>query len=123
MTSQDRTTGRKISHIISKAAWERARAAGIYQPESLVREGFIHCSRPEQVVATANRFYRGQRDLLLLIIECDRVTAEVRDDFVAAENQTFPHIWGPLDLDAIVGVVPFVPDADGKFEGLPAELL
>lgn len=108
-----------LLHIVRRVDWQQARANGSYQPESLTQEGFIHCSTPAQVVATANRFFRGQTDLVLLAIARDRVTAEVRDDFVATENQAFPHIWGPLNLDAVPWEWPFAADADGNF-ALPA---
>lgn len=110
-----------IYHILPADRWQQAQADGIYQPSSLECEGFIHCSTPAQVVATANRFFAGQTALLLLAIARDRVTAPVRDDFVAAENQTFPHIWGPLNLEAVEGAIPLVAGADGNFP-LPAEL-
>lgn len=104
-----------LFHIARQRDWQHAQTIGSYQPESLACEGFVHCSTPAQLVATANRFFRGQTDLVLLAIARDRVTAEVRDDFVTAENQTFPHIWGPLNLDAVACVWPFAADATGNF--------
>ena len=109
-----------LFHIARRMDWQQAQASGSYRPESLASEGFIHCSTPAQLVATANRFFRGQTDLVLLAIARGRVTAEVRDDFVTVENQTFPHIWGPLNLDAVVRARPFAPNADGNYE-LPAD--
>lgn len=105
-----------LFHIARRADWQQAQASGSYQPESLAREGFIHCSTPAQLMATANRFFRGQPDLVLLAIDRARVTAEVRDDWVAAEGQAFPHIWGPLDLDAVLRARPFAANAAGDFE-------
>ncbi|MEO0947934.1 MAG: DUF952 domain-containing protein [Cyanobacteria bacterium J06641_5] len=109
-----------LFHILRRVDWQQAQASGSYQPESLAREGFIHCSTPAQLVATANRFFRGQTDLVLLAIDRAIVTAEVRDDLVAAEGQTFPHIWGPLNLDAVVREYSFVTDIDGNF-ALPSD--
>ena len=67
-----------ILHIVRRGEWNDAVARGSYAPASLRVEGFIHCSTPAQVIDTANRFYRGQRDLIVLGIEESRVTAEVR---------------------------------------------
>ena len=55
-----------IYHITSRTAWEAAQAAGEYSPDSLKTEGFIHASTGEQVADTANRFYHGQKGLVLL---------------------------------------------------------
>lgn len=103
-----------ILHICSRRDWEIARQAGEYTAASLASEGFIHCSTPGQVVKTANRFYRGQTDLVLLIIDAGRVTAEIK--YEAADTDLFPHIYGPINLDAVVGAREFAPDADGTFQ-------
>jgi len=67
-----------IYHITSKTDWAAARAANSYAADSLASEGFIHCSTAEQVIATANRIFRGRRDLVLLSIDSDRVKPEIR---------------------------------------------
>ncbi len=104
-----------ILHITRKESWEQARAAGAYRGDTLASEGFIHCSPPEQIVAVANRFYRGQTGLALLVIDRARVQAPVRDENLEGGETLFPHIYGPLNLDAVVDVVDFPPRADGGF--------
>lgn len=104
-----------ILHITSQTTWEQARSAGEYRGDTLAREGFIHCSTPEQIIAVANRFYRGRQDLALLVIDRARVQAPVRDENLEGGETLFPHIYGPLNLDAVVEVVAFPPDADGGF--------
>jgi uncharacterized protein (DUF952 family) len=93
-----------IYHILSGADWTAAQAAGEYRPESLETEGFIHCSLRGQVERVANAFYREQDDLLLLAIEKDRLQAAVRFEDLLGEGMRFPHIYGPLNLEAVVGV-------------------
>lgn len=102
-----------IYHIAASADWEAARARGRYEVESLQSEGFIHASARERVLWVADRFYRGRADLVLLRIDEDRVTSEVRHDLTP--DGVFPHIYGPLNLDAVVDVQPFRPQADGTF--------
>lgn len=102
-----------ILHICPRLDWERARQEGEYTAASLATEGFIHCSTPDQVAQTANRFYRGQTDLVLLIIVPDHLAAEVR--YEAADADLFPHIYGPINLKAVVEVRGFPPDEDGAF--------
>jgi uncharacterized protein (DUF952 family) len=64
----------------------------------------------------ANNIFRGQRDLLLLEIDPGRLQAEIRWD--AVEHTFFPHIYGPLNIDAVTAARPFIPDADGLFRKL-----
>jgi len=104
-----------ILHISRKEAWEQAVSAGGYQGDTLASEGFIHCSTPDQIVAVANRFYRGQTGLALLVIDRARVQAPVRDENLEGGETLFPHIYGPLNLDAVVDVLDFPPRADGGF--------
>lgn len=106
-----------LVHICSRQEWEQAQTEGEYRPGSLEMEGFIHASRPEQVLGVANRFYRSTNDLLLLIIEPRRLHASVR--WESADGDEYPHIYGPLNLDAVVAVLHFSPDEDGVFRQLP----
>jgi uncharacterized protein (DUF952 family) len=69
----------------------------------------------------ADAFYRGIMGFVLLVIEPDRLTAELRDEALEALGEVFPHIYGPLNLDAVVEVLPFEPAKDGSFS-LPAAL-
>lgn len=103
-----------IFHITSRSYWQQAQQAGAYWTDSLNTEGFIHCSTAAQVVWVANSFYRGQEDLVLLCIDPERVQAELRYDLIET-GAHFPHLYGALNLDAVVQVVAFEPNADGSF--------
>jgi uncharacterized protein (DUF952 family) len=109
-----------ILHIARREQWEQERAAGAYRGATLDTEGFIHCSEPQQIVGSANRFYPGQEGLVLLCINPDLVHSEVRYE-VAGDGQAYPHIYGPLNPDAVTRVVDFPPGADGRFT-LPSVL-
>ena len=108
-----------ILHIAHRDKWTAAQAAGDYRADSLLTEGFIHCSTPEQVLGPANERFRGQSDLALLVIDPDRLAADLVYEDSYGTGQVFPHIYGPLNLDAVVRVVPFPPGPDGRF-ALPA---
>jgi mutator protein MutT len=105
-----------ILHITKRESWSKAQTEGIYRADTLVAEGFIHCSRPDQALKVANSLFLGQKGLVLLYIDEDRVAAEVRYENLEGGDDLFPHIYGPLNLDAIIGVASFEPDADGGFE-------
>jgi uncharacterized protein (DUF952 family) len=110
-----------IYHITGREAWAAGQAAGEYRAESLAAQGFIHASTAAQVVDTADRFYRGQDGLVLLCIDASRVKAPIMYEAASsAEHRPdaglFPHIHGPLNLDAVERVVAFPCRADGTFE-------
>jgi len=117
--------GAMILHILSRSEWEFARRGDAYRPPSLTAEGFIHCSTIAQVIDTANLFYRGHRDLLVLRIDERKLTARLA--FEAPANSAdarpralFPHIYGPLNLDAVIDAIELPCDADGSFRLLAA---
>ena len=102
-----------IVHIVEKRIWEQAQRAGEYRAASLASEGFIHTSRPDQVLQVANRFYRGTPDLLLLWIDLQLLQAPVR--YETSDGEIYPHIYGPLNLESVVRVCQLAPDADGVY--------
>lgn len=109
-----------IFHITSVPQWEQAQLAGIYQGDTLASEGFIHCSTLSQVIGVANRYFAGQANLVLLCIASEQVQAEIKHEAIAGD-ETYPHIYGPLNLDAITQVVPWAAQPDGTFK-LPSAI-
>ena len=105
-----------ILHITTPDAWAEAQQQGQYTADSLAEEGFIHCSTPAQVVYVANERFRGRADLILLVITASRVDASIVYEDCYETGQRFPHIYGPLNLDAVAQVLTFPPAADGLFE-------
>jgi uncharacterized protein (DUF952 family) len=106
-----------IVHLCPRQAWEEAQKQGAYCADSLESEGFIHCSRPEQIIAVANHYYRGLPTVVLLWIDPQKVKPEIH--WEASGVDIFPHIYGPLNLDAVVGVREFPPDEEGVYRNLP----
>jgi len=108
-----------IYHITQRKAWELARQAGEYRGDTLDTQGFIHCSTSGQVVGVANSYYPGRHGLVLLCIDESKMQAELRfeaPDGPAIEGENrFPHIYGPLNTDAVTSVLDFEPGADGTF--------
>ncbi len=115
-----------ILHIAKRAEWDAAQRCGQYAPPSLSVEGFIHCSTPAQILDTANRFFRGQNDLAVICIDPHRLAAPLRYEAPAMAHDErrsgrFPHLYGPLNLDAVMRVLDFPCELDGSFR-LPAAL-
>ena len=94
-----------IYHITTHSDWERARATGSYAADSLSTEGFIHCSTAQQVIATANRIFKGRRDLVLLCVDTSRVKPEIRHENLEGGTNLFPHVYGALDDYKGAGIV------------------
>ena len=100
-----------IYHIAAAADWEQAQRAGEYtmstRGRTLADEGFIHAATAGQVPVVAAAYYRDVPDLVLLVIDPERVGPELRYELVPGQPDPYPHIYGPLNLDAILETRPF----------------
>lgn len=114
---------REIYHLTHQKDWELAKETRNYTPASLKTEGFIHCSTKEQILATANRRFPAEKDLLLLIIHPEKVGAQIIFEDLRGLGEKHPHIYGKLPISAVETVVPLLPDNDGQFTNLPLLLL
>ncbi|MFZ5904829.1 MAG: DUF952 domain-containing protein [Chloroflexota bacterium] len=109
-----------IYHIASRADWQSAQENGSYTADSLAAEGFIHCSNAEQVAGVAARFYAGQRGLVLLAINPQKLSSDLRYEPGSDKpDELFPHIYGPLNLEAVASVLDLEPDSAGKWTPPP----
>jgi len=108
-----------IYHMLSRSVWEAQPLDRPYRGDTLDSEGFIHCTgAPDLLVEVANRFYRGEGGhFVVLHIDPARVTAEIK--WEAADGAIFPHIYGPLNMDAVVNMTLFPRDEQGEFQPLP----
>jgi uncharacterized protein (DUF952 family) len=101
-------------HLVPRARWEASDPALPYAPDSLGREGFIHCTDgAEELASTANRYFQDETDeLLALVIDVSRLSAPVRYE---DERRVFPHVYGPIERKAILQVLPMRRAHDGTF--------
>lgn len=93
-----------IYHITTREAWTKAGENGSYATPSLKEEGFIHCSNQSQVEDIKKRFYVGMQDLILLTIDTDKLTSQLIFEWSPSVQDTFPHIYGPINTDAVVDI-------------------
>ena len=103
-----------ILHIAKREYWEKAKLEGVYRGGSLDSYGFIHCSTSEQIVKVANNRFRAQKGLVLLCIVTSKVRSKIRYECAGSE-ELYPHIYGPLNIDAVIKVADFEPAKDGRF--------
>jgi uncharacterized protein (DUF952 family) len=104
---------RLIYHLVPKSTWKEFGFAP-YRAASLESEGFIHCSNRDQVAWAANRFYANESELLALSLDVARLTSPVHDEDPGC-GQHFPHIYGPINPEAVVQVEELQRGADGRW--------
>ncbi len=105
----------KLFHITTETQWHLAQNLGEYKPISLKTAGFIHASTAEQVPWVFRQFYRDKPNLCLLFLDSERIKAEIRweapihpqtpADVTRSPQTPFPHIYGALNLDAVIKVI------------------
>jgi uncharacterized protein (DUF952 family) len=95
-----------IYHITTREVWEQAQTTGQYEVPSLKEEGFIHCSMEDQVQRVLERFYSDRKDLLLLCIDSRKLLSQLVYEWAPSMEATFPHVYGPINTDAVTEVKP-----------------
>jgi uncharacterized protein (DUF952 family) len=118
-----------ILHLAFAEQWAAAQQAGSYRWSTRGKSlddgaTFIHCSHPEQVAMVANSFYADVTEpLCLLVIDVERLVSALCDEDLDRIGMSFPHIYGPLNLDAVVDVRPYERGPDGRWPEVAAEAL
>jgi uncharacterized protein (DUF952 family) len=97
-----------IFHITDDDTWAQSQAQGAHTGSTrgadLAEVGFIHCSDHDQWPTVMLAFYADAGPLLLLHIDTDHLTSPYVYEDVPGAASPFPHIYGPLNLDAVVAV-------------------
>jgi uncharacterized protein (DUF952 family) len=103
---------RTTYHLVPRRDWRDSPEP--YAPASLTQEGFVHCTDgANEVAATADRYFADQQDeLLALVIDLDRVTAPIKYE---DPRRVYPHVYGPIEREAIIEVLTMPRDASGVF--------
>ena len=104
-----------IYHLTTQEAWDQASGRGEYHSPSLEAEGFIHASTIEQVEASANRFFAGHRSLLVLKIDDAKLRSAPVWEKSSHSDASFPHIYGPLNLNAVAEIIFWEKTREGVF--------
>lgn len=102
-----------ITKVITKRNWEVAKTTGEINEESLIEEGFIHCSLLDQALKVAQKHFNHEENVLLLTIDPSLVKAEIKYE-LASNGQEYPHIYGGINIEAIIDVCPFLKEK-GEF--------
>lgn len=109
-----------LYHLAVDAEWVKAIESGAYRRStidlSLEEEGYIHASLAEQVPGTADRYYRGRDDIVLLRIDPAKVDCEIRVEDLGGTGTAFPHLYGALPVTAVVSARAVPLSADGTLD-------
>jgi uncharacterized protein (DUF952 family) len=101
--------GRWLFHIVERARWERGDEP--YAPESLAREGFVHCSYRDAVAESARLYFA--KDAQLVVLEIDPVHLDAHIDVAATPRGPMPHVHGAIPRSAVRAVLT-VPDVSSR---------
>lgn len=93
-----------IYHVTTKAQWDEAILKGFFEEPSLATEGFIHNSTEAQVAGVLERYYKGKTGLVLMHIDESKLTAELKYELAPSVNELFPHVFGNINLDAVIKI-------------------
>jgi uncharacterized protein (DUF952 family) len=108
-----------IYHIAFATDWEKGKTDGTYavstKGRTLAEQGFIHAGDVPQVAPVANMIYGEDDGLVILVIDTDLLRSEVKYDPVPGWDAPFPHIYGPINPEAVTEVLPLERRSDGKF--------
>ncbi|WP_414837074.1 DUF952 domain-containing protein [Candidatus Nanohalococcus occultus] len=88
-----------IYHFIPIERWREVRNQEYYSTESLENEGFIHCSKKDQITEVADFKFNDQEKLMILKIDEEKVESEIK--YEGEKDNKFPHIYGKLNLEAV----------------------
>lgn len=107
-----------LLHMCTVEDWLSARASGFLRPDGFDDIAFVHLSTPEQIHLPANRLFAGRTDIVILVLDPERLGSPVRwEPGVPSdpESMLFPHLYGPLPAAAVTAVVDYSPGEDGMF--------
>jgi uncharacterized protein (DUF952 family) len=93
-----------ILHITDQATWQKAQKKGIYENDALFTGGFIHCCLRDHVQEVLAQWFKGASNLIILEIDPAKLTSKVIYENLEGGETLFPHIYGPINLNAVVGI-------------------
>ena len=104
----------------TEQAWQQAKESGQYMQSTIDSTlediGFIHATFPDQTIAMVNRHFTNRDDVVLLLAGADKISSPVKyEAALSGRAGTFPHIYGPLNVDAVYAAIKLSKSDDGMF--------
>jgi len=110
---------------MKKATWEQVKDQRYFGDKSIEMEGFVHCSPVEYMWRVAPNFENITDELVLLCIDENKLEAEVKWEDGDNCGRSYPHVYGLINTDAVIMILPYLKDEDGNWiknkelEGIP----
>lgn len=113
----------RILHLAPESSWRQAISTGSYQGSTrgadLSQVGYVHASTAQQLPTVIRAFYadEGLDDHLLLVIDvqtCEAAGSQVRWEISEGIEDSFPHVYGPVPIPAVVAVLEVARRDDGE---------
>jgi len=113
-TLPENPMGQPVYKICPEAALQEARRCGRFEGSADdARDGFIHLSAASQVAGTLAKYFAGQRGLVLLAVDPERLGERLRWE-TSRGGELFPHLYRPLELEHVISVEPLTLQEDGS---------
>jgi uncharacterized protein (DUF952 family) len=104
-----------IYHLVKVNHWAQFKELSEYESETFKEEKFIHASSERQLQATANRYFAGETSVILLTIDTNKLEPRLKWEKSPTLDEDFPHIFGAINLSAVVKTQTIDALADGSF--------
>jgi uncharacterized protein (DUF952 family) len=95
--------------------WKDIQTRTAFHDARFLKEGFIHCSYPEQTLRVLNKHYRKEKTVLLLVIDPGKLAVPWTSEDLKNRGEAFPHVYGPINLSAVVASHDIHRGDDGQF--------
>lgn len=105
-----------ILHITSYVAWVAAQASGEYSPASFERDGFIHCSTPDQLEGTLDKHFGSTNKVYVLVIDASKERDYTKYENLEGGTELFPHLYRKLPVSSVLTSFEIFRNAAGKFD-------
>lgn len=105
-----------VFHIVKASQWLNFKANQVYEEKSLESERFLHCCTFEQILHVANNNLKKiNEDLLVVCLNTDYLSSELIWEKNEKNGMIFPHLYGPINKEAVINTVKFEKNENGYF--------
>lgn len=103
-----------VYKIVAADLWQAAEDSGVFTGAGIdPNDGFIHLSTEAQARRTAELFFAGQDNLVLVAADAARLGDALKYE-ASRDGDLLPHLYGSLPLIAVLSVRPLPLGADGN---------
>ena len=97
-----------ILHATTKKSWSSCENLDFYGEHCINNCGFIHCSDIDTYHLVAPKFKNEVEEMVILVINTCKVSSKILWEDFNGTGVSFPHIYGMLNKDAIVTILPHI---------------